>query len=61
MTNLEKLAEAGLLEPDQVSDSHKDIINNELSDAEVDGLISAHQKLGGGGSMHEDQPRGSFF
>jgi hypothetical protein len=62
MSNVDKLAAAGLLDPGRVSDEQQGIINNDLSDAEVDALISSHQKLGGEGSMHSgDDPGASVF
>jgi uncharacterized protein YjgD (DUF1641 family) len=54
MTNLEKLAKVGLLDPKRVSKQHQDIINNQLSNEEVAALISTQQKLGGKGSMHSE-------
>ena len=52
MTNLEKLAKAGLVDPKRVSQAHQDVINNQLSNEEVSALISTQQKFGGQGSMH---------
>ncbi len=52
MSNVAKLAAAGLVQPDQLSDEHKDIIENHLSAEEVDALLSVQTKLGGVGSMH---------
>ena len=52
MTNLEKLAKVGLVDPKRVSQAHQDIINNQLSDEEVSALISTQQKFGGQGSLH---------
>ncbi len=62
MSNVQRLADAGLLDPARVPDHQKAVIENDLSDAEVDALISSHQKLGGEGSMHSgDDPNSSVF
>jgi hypothetical protein len=65
MTNLDRLAKAGLLDPKQVSQAHQDIINNQLSNEEVSALISTQQKFGGQGSMHcvtpGENPRTAVF
>jgi hypothetical protein len=65
MTNLEKLANVGLLDPKRVTQAHQDVINNDLSPEEVAALISTHQKLGGQGSMHSEglgqNPKAAVF
>ena len=45
MTNLEKLAAAGCADATKMTDADKALIEK-LSSAEVDALISAHQKIG---------------
>jgi hypothetical protein len=55
-TNVDKLVEAGVLDPHRhtLSDQHRNIINNEFTDDEVDALISMKNKLGVGNFTHED-------
>ena len=52
MSNVEKLAEAGLVDPSQLSDEHREIIENELTEEEISALVSVQHKLGDEGSMH---------
>ncbi len=59
MSHVDTLAEAGLVDPSQLSQEHKDIIDNQVSDAEVSALVSVQAKLGGAGSMHG--PHSSVF
>ena len=54
MSNVSKLSDAGLIDPSQLSDEHKDIIENQLSDDEVTSLISVQNKFGGVGTMHSE-------
>ena len=61
MTNLEKLANVGLVDPKRVSKQHQDIINNQLSNEEVAALISTKQKLGVQASMHVEGPSTAVF
>ena len=65
MTNVEKLAKVGLLDPKRLTQAHQDVINNDLSPEEVAALISTQQKLGGQGSMHCEgvgqPPRAAVF
>ena len=59
MSNVEKLADAGLVEPSRLSEEHRNIIENELTDEEIDALVSVQHKLGDEGSMHHAS--GFFF
>jgi hypothetical protein len=52
MTNVERLAQVGMLHPGHISDEQTDIINNQMSDQEIEALLSTHAKLGGVGTMH---------
>jgi hypothetical protein len=45
-TNLDKLHNAGVLEKSNVKPVHSKIINEQLSESEVNALISAKKKLG---------------
>ncbi|MEM6677704.1 MAG: hypothetical protein AAF675_07520 [Pseudomonadota bacterium] len=48
MTNFEKLLEAGAIaDPADVSDHHKEIINNEFTAEEIAGLIKLKDKVTG--------------
>jgi hypothetical protein len=58
MSNVDKLVEAGLVDPSQLSDEHREIIENELTIEEIDALVSVQHKLGDDGSMHAS---GIFF
>ena len=45
MSNVDRLSQAGLLDPDALSSDHKDFINQELTSEEVESLIKGGQKL----------------
>ena len=50
--SVDKLAAAGLVDPKKLTKEHKDAINK-LTPQEVDALVSAKQKLGGKGTLHQ--------
>jgi hypothetical protein len=52
MTNVERLATVGIVHPGHLTDEHVDVINNQMTDQEIDALLSTHAKLGGVGTMH---------
>ena len=45
MSNVDRLSQGGVLDPDALSSDQKDFINKELTDEEVEGLIKGGQKL----------------
>ncbi len=45
MSNVERLTQAGILNPDALSPEQKDFIDQELTAEEVDDLIKVGQKL----------------
>jgi hypothetical protein len=53
MSNVDRLAEANLIDPERLSDEERDIIENQLTVEEVDSLLSVQDKFGGRGSMHQ--------
>jgi hypothetical protein len=46
MTNVDKLANAGVLDPNSLTPAQRQFINNNLTDAEVNALISIRSKAG---------------
>ena len=52
MSNVDKLADAGLVDPGRLSDEHRDIIENQLSEEEITVLVSVQHKFDDAGSMH---------
>lgn len=44
-SNLEQLVEAGVLDPANMGDEAKKIVNNEMTAEEVKHLISAHKRF----------------
>jgi hypothetical protein len=46
MSNVERLKEAGLLNPDALSSEQKHFINHKLTTEDIDDLIRVVQKLG---------------
>ena len=44
-TNIERLEEAGVLDASNMTDEHKAIVNNEMSDEEIHGLMAAHRSI----------------
>ncbi|MFL5586809.1 MAG: hypothetical protein ACJ8DI_04000 [Ktedonobacteraceae bacterium] len=53
-TNAEKLHDAGVLDINNMSQEHRNTIDNDFSDEEVDALIRMKGKLGVGNFTHED-------
>lgn len=45
MSNVDRLSHAGVLDPDALSEEHKDFINRELTHEEVEHLIKGGHKL----------------
>jgi hypothetical protein len=45
MSNVDRLAKAGVLNPDVLSPEHKDFINHELTAEEVNDLIKVGEKF----------------
>ena len=45
MSNVDRLSQAGVLDPDALSPDQKDFINRELTSEEVDALIKGGHKL----------------
>lgn len=52
MSNVQRLAEVGLVHPGYLTPEQRDIIENQMTNEEIDSLLSVQQKLGGVGSMH---------
>jgi hypothetical protein len=52
MSNLDRLVDAGLVDPERLQEEQARIIEEELSDAEIDALVSVQRKFGGAGTMH---------
>jgi len=52
MSNVDKLVDAGLVDRDRLEEWQVRIIEEELSDGEIDALVSVQQKFGGAGTMH---------
>jgi hypothetical protein len=45
MSNVDRLSQGGVLDPDALSSDQKDFINKELTDEEVESLIKGGHKL----------------
>lgn len=58
--SVDKLAAAGLVDPKKLTKDHRDAINK-LTPQEVEALISAKQKLGGGTSGATLHQGADFF
>lgn len=43
MTNIERLEEAGVLDSSDMSKEHKKIVNNEMTQEEILGIMVAHR------------------
>jgi hypothetical protein len=47
LSHVERLAQAGVLDPQHLSEEHREVINQQFTDHEVDAIISSGQKLKG--------------
>lgn len=45
MSNVDRLRQAGIIDPDALSAEHKEFINRELTEEEVESLIRGGRKL----------------
>jgi hypothetical protein len=52
MSKLDRLVEAGLVDLEQVTDEQVMIIEEQLTEGEIDVLVTVQEKLGGQGTMH---------
>lgn len=59
MSNVDTLASVGLVDKAKLSKEHQEIIDTQVTAAEVDALVSVQKKLGGDGSMQG--PHSSVF
>ncbi len=58
MSNLERLVEAGVLDPKGLSEEHMHVINSQMSNDEITALINIKKKLGGGPPWDPKSKRG---
>jgi hypothetical protein len=52
MSNVDRLADANLIDPRRLNERDRQVIENELTNEEVESLLSVQEKFGGRGSMH---------